>query len=159
MEATWAVLTPKNSTHDSMYKKIFVCSFYYPGPHSKVKTLLLDHLSQSFHLLTAKYGEGVHFIICGNANRLNLRSVLSLSPQMRQLVVTPTRDKTILDSILSTQGLWYQTPVCIHARQSDPGTEGATSDQIPTMRPINMIDNKPARQNRKITVNPFLTQF
>ena len=83
-----------------MIKKIIICSFYYPGPHSKVKTLLLDHLSQSFHLLTAKYREGVHFIICGDANRLNLRSVLSLSPQMRQLVVAPTRDKAILDPIL-----------------------------------------------------------
>ena len=156
VEATWAILTPKNVTQDSMIKKIIICSFYYPGPHSKVKTLLLDHLSQSYHLLTAKYGEGVHFIICGDANRLDLNSVLSLSPQMRQLVVSPTRDEAILDPIISTLGLWYQTPVCIPALQSDPGTRGATSDhQIPTMRPINMIDNMPARQTRKVTVRPL----
>ena len=109
VEATWASLTPKNVSHDSMIKRIILCSFYYPGPKSKVKSLLLDHISQSFHLLTSKYGDGVHFIICGDANRLDLSSILNLSPTMRQLVVSPTRGNTVLDPIISTLGLWYQT--------------------------------------------------
>ena len=33
VEATWAALTPKNITHESLIKKIILCSFYYPGPH------------------------------------------------------------------------------------------------------------------------------
>ena len=154
VEASWAVLTPKNVSHDSLIKKIILCSFYYPGPKSKVKTQLLDHITQSFHVLTAKYGEGVHFILSGDANRLDLSPILSLSPSMRQLVVSPTRGKDILDPIISTLGLWYQTPVCLPALQSDPGTGGATSDHlIPTMKPMN--NNLPARQIRKIKVRPL----
>ena len=153
VEATWAALTPKNITHDSLIKKIIVCSLYYPGPHSKVKTLLLDHISQTFHILTAKYGDGTHFIICGDTNRLDLSSIFNLSSSMRQLVVSPTRGTTVLDPIISTLGLWYQTPACLPALQADPGTGGATADHlIPTMRPINMINNKPAREVKKVKV-------
>ena len=156
IEATWAALTPKNVTHDSLIKKIIICSFYYPGPKSKVKTLLLDHISQSFHILNAKYGEGVHFILCGDTNRLDLSSILDLSPSMRQLVEAPTRGKVVLDPIISTLGLWYQPPVCLPALQSDPGTGGASSDHfIPTMRPITMINNKPARVIKKVKVRPI----
>ena len=156
VETAWAALTPKNVSHESTIKKIIVCSFYYPGPHSKCKSLLLDHLSQTFHLLTAKYGEGLHFILCGDANRLDLSSVLDLSPAMKQLVVSPTRDQTVLDPIISTLGLRYQTPVCLPALQADPGTGGSTSDHlIPTMRPIDMINNKPARVQRKVSVRPL----
>ena len=138
------------------YQKIIVCSFYYPGPHSKTKTLLLDHLSQSFHILTARFGEGLHFILCGDANRLDLTSVLSLSPAMRQLVVSPTRGHVVLDPIITTLGLRYQAPVCLPGLQADPGTGGSTSDHlIPTMKPINMIDNRPSRVIRKIKIRPL----
>ena len=138
VEATWASLTPQNVSHDSMIKRIILCFFYYPWPKSKVKSFLLDHISQSFHLLTSKYVDGVHFIICGDANRLDISSILDLSPTMRQVVVSPTIGNTILDPIISTLGLWYQTPACLPGLQSDPGTGGATSDHlIPTMRPIN----------------------
>ena len=48
------------------------------------------------------------------------------------------------------------TPVCLPALRSDPGTGGATSDHlIPTMRPIDMVNNKPARQTRKVKVRPL----
>ena len=156
VEATWASITPKNVTQDSLIKMIILCSFYYPGPHSKVKTLLLDHISQTYHLLTAKYGDGLHFILGADANKLDLASILSLSPTMRQLVVTPTRGEAILDPILSTLGLWYQVPVSLPPLQADPGTRGATSDHmIVIMRPMNMVNNKPSRTTRQIKVRPL----
>ena len=156
VEATWASITPKNVTQDSIIKKIILCSFYYPGPHSKMKTLLLDHISQTYHLLTAKYGEGLHFTLGADANKLDLSSILSLSPSMRQLVVTATRGKAILDPILSTLGLWYQTPISLQPLQADPGTGGATADHmISIMKPINMVNNKPARTTRNIKVRPL----
>ena len=148
VEFTWASITPKNISHDSVIKKIILCSFYYPGPHSKTKTLLLDHICQTFHLLTAKYGDGLHFILCADANHLDLSPILKLSQSMKQLVVTPTRmnPPSILDPIITTLGAWYQTPICLPALDADPGTGGEPSDHlIPLMRPINMINNKPAR--------------
>ena len=156
VEATWASITPKNVTQDSLIKRIILCSFYYPGPHSKVKTLLLDHISQTYHLLTAKYGDGLHFTLGADANKLDLTSILTLSPTMRQLVVTPTRGDAILDPILSTLGLWYQVPVSLPPLQADPGTRGTSSDhKIVIMRPMNMINNKPSRSTRQIKVRPL----
>ena len=129
-----------------------MCAFYYPGPHSKIKTLLLDHKCQTFHLLTTKYGEGTHFILCADANRLDLTSILRLSPSMKQLVMSPTRlsPPAMLDPIITTLGKWYQTPVCLPALDPDPGSGGKTSDHlIPLMRPINKINNKSARTYKK----------
>ena len=158
VEATWASITPTNITQDSLIKKIILCSFYYPGPHSKVKTLLLDHISQTFHLLSAKYGEGLHFIMGADSNQLDLSSILSLAPNMKQHVTTPTRlnPPRILDPILSTLGLWYQVPVCLPPLQADPGSGGATADHlIPIWKPINTMNNKPSRIFRKIKVRPL----
>ena len=115
VEATWGLITPKNITHTSIIQKIVLCSFYYPGPKSKSKTLLLDHLCQSFQILSARYGKGLHFILCADANKLNLESILSLTPDMRQMVTSPTRlsPPEVLDPIITTLGRWYQTPVCL----------------------------------------------
>ena len=74
------------------------------------------------------------------------------------MVTTPTRlnPKEILDPIITTLGAWYQTPVCLAPVDADPGTGGKASDHlIPTMRPLNMINNLPARAHRKITVRPL----
>ena len=126
VEATWASITPKNVSHNSIIKKIILCSFYYPGPHSKTKTLLLDHISQTFHLLTAKFGDGLQFILCADANKLDLSSILKLSQAMKQLVATPTRmnPPSILDPIISTLGAW------LPPLDADPGTGGKTSDHL-----------------------------
>ena len=158
IEATWASITPKNVTQDSLIKKIILCSFYYPGPHSKIKTLLLDHINQTFHLLTAKYGEGLHFILGADSNQLDLSSILNLTPNMKHHVRTPTRlnPPRILDTILSTLGLWYQVPVCLPPLQADPGSGGATADHlIPIWKPINTMNNKPSRVNRRVKVRPL----
>ena len=58
VEATWGLITPKNITHTSIIQRIILCSFYYPGPKSKSKTLLLDHLSQSFQMLSCAIRKG-----------------------------------------------------------------------------------------------------
>ena len=139
-------------------QNIILCSFYCPGPKSKVKTLLLDHLCQSYQILSARYGKGLHFILCADANKLDLEPILSLTPAMRQVVTTPTRlnPKEILDPIITKLGAWYQNPVCLAPVEADPGTGGKASDHlIPTMRPVNMIDNLPARTYRKVTVRPL----
>ena len=123
LEATWGLITPKNVTHTSKIQKIVLCSFYYPGPKSKTKSLLLDHLCQSYQILSAKYGKGLHFLMCADSNKLDLEPVLSLSPDMRQLVTSPTRmnPDQMLDPIITTMGRWYQTPVCLAPVEADPG--------------------------------------
>ena len=129
VEATWAVLTPKSISSDSIVKKIIVCSFY-SKPESRTKSLLLDHISQAFHILSSKYGEGTHFILGGDANDLKIDTILQLSPAMHQLVVTTTRmsPPTILDPVITTLGQFYQTPVCLPPLSPDQDSGCKPSD-------------------------------
>ena len=53
VEAVWCVLTPKNITHDSKIQKIACCALY-SKPNSNKKTLLLDHISDAYNVLSTK---------------------------------------------------------------------------------------------------------
>ena len=67
VEAVWCILTPKNVSHNSKIQKI-ACSSLYSKPSSRKKSLLLDHISESFNIISKKYGRGLHFIIAGDVN-------------------------------------------------------------------------------------------
>ena len=64
VEAVWGVLTPKNSAHNSKIQKIICCSFY-SKPGSQNKSELLDHISETFGLLSTKYGRGAVYFLLG----------------------------------------------------------------------------------------------
>ena len=103
VEAVWCVLTPKNITHDSKLQKIACCAIY-SKPESRKKTLLLDHISDAYNLLSTKYGRGLHFVLAGDTNDLNLQPILSLSPSLKQIVRNWTRldPPAILDPVIMT---------------------------------------------------------
>ena len=44
VEATWALISPKNVTSNSSIKRIAVCSLY-SKPETRKKTLLVDHIN------------------------------------------------------------------------------------------------------------------
>ena len=113
VECVWALLTPKNVKPQSKVKYIAVAAIYYRGPKSTKKDELFDHIAESFHFLTSKYGSSIHFVIAGDTNRLNLSPITNLSPNLRQEVKVPTRlnPPAILDPIISTLGKWYQEPI------------------------------------------------
>ena len=113
VECVWALLTPKHTTPQNKVKYIAVAAIYYRGPKSTKKDELFDHIAQSFHFLSAKYGSSIHFIIAGDTNRLNLSPITNLSPHLKQEVKVPTRlnPPAILDPIITTLGKWYQSPV------------------------------------------------
>ena len=71
VEIVWALLTPKTNMIDGSHriKKIVVASIY-SKPNSKKKTALLDHIAVTFNYLSAKYGDGLHFILAGDTNDL-----------------------------------------------------------------------------------------
>ena len=84
------------------------CAAIYSKPNSKSKTDLLDHIAEAYHTLSTKYGRGLHFIIGGDTNELKLDSILSLTPNMIQVVNKPTRidpetgSRKMLDPIIMT---------------------------------------------------------
>ena len=53
-EAVWAIITPKSLNKDSKVQQIALCSFY-SKPNSMLKTQLLDHINQAFHIISTKY--------------------------------------------------------------------------------------------------------
>ena len=77
---------------------------------------------------------------------------------MRSMVKTPTRlnPDRILDNILTDMSKWYQIPKCLPPLDADHGTKGKPSDHLTViMEPISVINNKPARTTREVTVRPL----
>ena len=157
VEAVWAVLTPKNVTNDSKIKKIVVGSIYCK-PDSRKKSLLLDHIAEVHSLLSSKYKNGLHWILCGDTNDLKLDEILNLNSNFKQVVQQPTRlnPPRILDPIITTLAHYYQLPVCLPPLDADPDSNGKPSDHLMVvMCPLSVVNNKPARTKNKIVYRPY----
>ena len=154
-------MTPKNATTTSKVQKI-ACASVYCKPNSKTKTDLHDHLAEAYNLLSTKYKKGLHFIIAGDTNDLNLTPVLNLSKNLVQIVKKPTRKdpstgvESMLDPVITTLTSYYQTQLCLPPLDPDPDTDGKPSDhRIVVVRPITSIDNKCARSTKTIKFRPI----
>ena len=157
VEVTWALLTPKQVSNDSIIQKI-VCGAIYSKPNSKTKTELLDHIASTYNFLCTKYGKGLYWMLAGDTNDLKLDPILNLSPNMKSVVNKPTRlnPDNILDNIITDMSKWYQTPECLPPLEADIGSGGKPSDHLTVvMTPIDTINNKPARTKREVTVRPM----
>ena len=119
---------------------------------------MLDHISQAYNIILSKYGEGVHFIIAGDSNDLKLDNILSLSNDFKQVVTKYTRfnPPQILDPIITTLGVYYQTPDVLPPLDKDPDKDGKPSDHwIPIMKPISNANTESARTYRQVLVRPM----
>ena len=161
VEAVWALLSPLNITNDSKIHKI-ACAAIYCKPGSKSKTDLLDHIGESYNILSTKYGRGLHFIIAGDTNDLKLDSILSLSNNMIQVVQKPTRidpvtgSEKILDPVIMTMSSYYMEPEVLPPLDADPDKDGKPADHmIVLQKPISTIENKSARIIREVHVRPI----
>ena len=135
---------------------------YIQDQTQKNKSDLYDHIYEAYHMLNAKFQRGLHIIIAGDTNELNLNPILSLSHKMLQVVKQPTRynpttgEGSLLDPIITTLAKYYQEPECIDPLDADNSRKGKNSDhQIVVMSPIYSIENKSARENRMIKSRPF----
>ena len=102
VEITWALLTPKSISNDSIIQKIVLGSIY-SKPNSRKKAIMLDHISETYNFLSTKYGKGVYWMLAGDTNDLKLDQILSLSPNLKSLGKKPTRlnPDNILDNIIN----------------------------------------------------------
>ena len=157
VEATWCIVTPKTVSQDSRIQKIACCSLY-SVPGSKKKSLLLDHLSDAFHILSKRYEKGLFFILAGDTNDFDISSILNLSPNFQQIVKDYTRldPPALLDPIITTLHSFYQRPECIAPLDADRDKDGVASDhKIVVAKPINEINNKSNRIYRTVKVRPI----
>ena len=132
VEAVWALITHKDKNPRSQVKYIAIASIYYRGPKSTKKQELFDHIANTYHYLCSKYGKGIDFIIAGDTNRLNLSPILSLSPNLQQVVKVPTRlsPARILDPIITTLKKYYCEPVTKPPIEADQNKSGKPSDHL-----------------------------
>ena len=62
----------------------------------------------------------------------------------------------LLDPIIMTLSNLYQEPLCLDPLDTDPDKNGQKSDhRIVLSKPINIVENKCARQTRTVLVRPF----
>ena len=67
-------------------------------------------------------------IISGDCNDMDLSSLISIDPSLRQIVLKPTRGQKILDVIVTNLASFYQEPTIIPAILPDISGHGAPSD-------------------------------
>ena len=142
IEAVWALVTPKNVTKNCKVKNIIVASVYYTKATKRSE--FIDHICESFSVLSAKYGPNLHLAICGDLNRLNIKPILNLSPNLKQLISVPTRQNpdAILENIISTLEYFYLPPFTISPLDNDQDKKGKPSDHLPVIfKPIGNIEN------------------
>ena len=155
LEAVWALLTPKTGGQWSKVRHIVVCSYYFTD-YTK-RNQFIDHIAESIATLSSIYGDGLHFILAGDSNKLNLKPILNLSPELKQVVQVPTRKNpdAILDTIITTLSDFYLPPCTLPPLQNDEAMAGAPSDHlIVYMKPISSIDPK-LKETKKVKFRPL----
>ena len=158
VEAVWALLTPKVGKAKGFIEHIAVAAIYYRGPKSTKKQELFDHIAESYNLLMTKYGSGLHFILAGDTNRLNLSPILNLSPSLKQVVTLPTRldPPAILDPIITTLKEYFQQPVTKPPIENDSNKDGKPSDHLVVlMPPVSEDIICPTREKRWVKYRPL----
>ena len=157
VEAVWCLVTPRGNTSNK-FKYIAVCSLYYRGPKSTKKKELFDHVAETFHYLSAKYGSNFQYVIAGDTNRLNLSPITSLSHNLVQVVKCPTRlnPDWMLDPVITSMSKYYQEPVTMPPINPDVNSNGKPSDHlIVLMRPISATYSVPPRIYKTVQTRPI----
>ena len=154
VEMVWAIMSIKKATSISKIQKIVIGSFY-SKPASRKKQILLDHISDVFHMMSSKFTNGLFFLICGDSNDLKLDSILHLSPRFRQIVDKPTRGSAILDPVITDLHSFYQKPIIEAPLQPDTDNGEDSDHNKVLVKPLNNIDNKIVIEKKTVEIRIY----
>ena len=154
-EIVWGLITLKNATVQSLVRKIVVASIYVK-PLSRKGKVLHDHIAETYHMLCAKYGDPLDFILAGDVNTWKVEPVLLLNNNFRQLVTQPTRHNpdAVLDVVLTTLGKYYQTPVIEDPLETDDGN-AASDHMLVKVLPLNNFQNRIIKEKKTIQFRSY----
>ena len=151
LEVVWVKVAPR---YPSVLKLLISCGIY-SKPNSRRKNLLSDHLSMNYYLLKTKYPDA-KFIFLGDFNCYKPDVLLSLSPQLRQLVHHNTYGDKPIDLIVTDMHTLYHPPaICQHLLPDNPDN-AAPSDHLGNLllpRTVRGVHTK--RITKSITIRPF----
>ena len=126
VEIVWGLLKPKVAI--GSISKIIMCCFYSP-PRSRKNSALIDHMTATLQsLLSIHPSAGV--IISGDRNNIDISTLLSIDPSLRQTVRHGTRGEKILDVIITNLARYYTEPVIVPPLHPDHPSRGAPSDHM-----------------------------
>ena len=161
VEVTWALLTPKIVTKDSVVKKIMLGAIYVK-PGSKKKSATTDHIAEVYNTMRAKYGKGLQWVIAGDTNEMKLGPILRLNENLKSVVKKPTRlnkknpsKSTTLDNIITDLHKWYPEPKCLPPIDPDRDQDKPSDHLTVIYEPLTVINNISGRKKRDITLRPI----
>ena len=151
VEVLWAMVSPKD-IHKS-YIKFLCCSFYSPPDKGKNLSLvnhLLDvtniHLSSSPNLM----------VVCaGDANDMDLTTLLNSDSSLSQIVRVPTRGARILDVIITNNSSIFSSPVTVPPLKPDIAEKGEPSDHLGVLVLPVVLNNSLQSSIRMVEVRPL----
>ena len=123
-EVAWGLVRPKKES--ATIREIIVAAIYSP-PHSKKNNQLLDHLLSTTHYLLSRFPRA-GLVIGGDKNDLQISSLISGIPRLRQIVTKYTHRRKILDIILTNMSSLYAVPEIVPAVPPDNPQVGVPSD-------------------------------
>ena len=142
LEVIWGLIRPK--VNGGRIREI-ICAAFYSPPKSKKNPLLLDHLMSTTHHLLTKY-PSAGLVLGGDKNNLNISSLLSGIPRLRQIVSKNTYKFKILDVLLTNMHQAYAEPYIAPAVPADDPQHGAPSDHnTPVACPLSASNSERAR--------------
>ena len=99
----------------------------------------------------------MELIIAGDTIRLNLNPILSLSPNLKQVVRVPTRlnPDAILDVIITTLSKYYLEPVTKPPINNDANNGKPSDHLVVIMEPISSTLDCPPRQYTTLEFRPI----
>ena len=151
VEIVWVKVIPKHTT----VVKAFIFCGIYSKPSSKTKTILNDHIAQTYHILKMKH-DSVKFFFLGDFNDHKPDTILKLSSQLRQIVHYPTCGSSILDLIITDAHTLYHPPIPEPPLVPDDPSAAAPSDHSGNLlfpKSIQGIRNN--RQYKSVNIRPI----
>ena len=128
---------------DGKISTIITCCFYSP-PRSRKNIVLIDHLTTTLQsLLNVHPNAGI--IISGERNNIDITTLISIDPSLRQTVQSPTRGDKVLYVIVTNLARYFDTPVIIPPIVPDDPNKGAPVTTVECLQRQILTQCKPTQ--------------
>lgn len=156
VEAAWAVFTPRPGSNQKYKVQTIIAASFYVAPNSSHKQETIDHIIETIHFSKSLFDGNLHFILGEDFNRLNIDSILNSLGTLKQIVSVPTRNKSILEILLTDMHPFYHPPTTLGPLQVDSDKKGSDSDHnIVVLAPLMSDQFKIERIKKAITIRPM----
>ena len=150
------MFTPKSQNNQEFKVQKIVVGSFYVSPNSSHKKSTIDHIIETIHFSRSLFECNIHYLLGGDFNRLNINAILDSFGALKQFVSVPTRNKAILEIVLTDLHPFYHPPTTLPPLQVDTDKNGADSDHnVVVLAPLNNSQFKIDRVKKSVTIRPI----